>query len=86
MDSLSWNVLKNKRLKKTRGVSFEELVSRGRLIDVRQHPARMLQNVLLFEYRNYVWVVPFVTDGGELFLKTLYPSRKYTKLLKKGKL
>ena len=86
MDSLSWNALKNDRLKKTRGVSFEELTSNGRLIDVRRHPSRALQDILLFEYKNYVWVVPFVADSSGLFLKTLYPSRKYTRLLKGGKL
>lgn len=39
---------------------------------------------MLFEYRGYVWVVPYVETGGELFLKTLFPSRKYTKLYKQG--
>jgi hypothetical protein len=38
---------------------------------------------LLFEYKNYVWLVPFVQNGDEMFLKTLYPSRKYTKVYKK---
>lgn len=39
---------------------------------------------MLFEYRGYVWVVPYVADENEIFLKTLYPSRKYTTLHKKG--
>jgi hypothetical protein len=30
--------------------------------------------------RVIIWLVPFVNDGKELFLKTLYPSRKYTKV------
>ena len=42
---------------------------------------------MLFEYRKYVWLVPFVQEeNGDIFLKTLYPSRKYTKLYKEGKL
>jgi len=38
---------------------------------------------MLFEYKGYIWVVPFVKANGEIFLKTLYPSRKYTKIYRK---
>jgi nucleoside permease NupC len=35
---------------------------------------------MLFDYKNYIWIVPFVRNkDGSLFLKILYPSRKYTK-------
>lgn len=38
---------------------------------------------MLFEHKRYVWLVPYVTEkNGDIFLKTLYPSRKYTKLHK----
>jgi len=34
-------------------------------------------------YKKYIWIVPFVRDeDGTIFLKTLYPSRKYTKIYK----
>lgn len=58
----------------------------SRLIAVKEHPARKHQSVLLFEYKSYIWIVPFVVKGQEVFLKTLFPSRKYTKLYKKGAL
>jgi hypothetical protein len=82
---IKWNELKNDRLKKSRGVSFNEII-RGRLIAVKRHPNREYQDIMLFEYKNYIWVVPFVKSNGEIFLKTLFPSRKYTKLFKEGKL
>ena len=85
MEGLRWSPVKSARLKRVRGVSFEELLERGRFLEVRQHPSRVVQDIALFEYRGYVWAVPYVTRGGERFLKTLYPSRKYTRLFREGK-
>lgn len=66
-------------------MSFEELIQ-GRLIAVKKHSRRIHQNVMLFEYEDYIWVVPYVENKDEIFLKTLFPSRKYTKMWKEGKL
>jgi len=85
MKDLRWSLLKSERLKRTRGASFEELVQ-SRLIAVKRHPAKGHQNIMLFEFRGYVWVVPYVLNESQIFLKTLYPSRKYTKLYKRGAL
>lgn len=82
MFQIYWNALKSRRLKQTRDVSFEEILQ-AKLISVRKHPARKDQNIFLFEHRNYIWVVPFIVDNDRIFLKTLYPSRKYTKFYKK---
>lgn len=84
MTELRWSHVKSERLKRTRGVSFEELVN-SELIAVKKHPKRTDQQIMLFRYRRYIWVVPFVESEGEIFLKTLYPSRKYTRVYKKGK-
>ncbi len=81
MKELRWNLLKSERLKRTRGISFEELV-RAKAIDVRNHPKNPRQELMLFEYQGYIWVVPFVETEKEIFLKTLYPSRKFTRLYK----
>jgi hypothetical protein len=85
MAELRWDLLKSERLKKTRGVSFDEIVQ-ARFLGAKRHPTRILQEIMLFEHRGYVWVVPFVRSGGGIFLKTLYPSRKYTRLHKRGEL
>ena len=85
MKDLRWNLLKSERLKRTRGASFEELIQ-SKLIALKRHPRQAHQNLLLFEHKGYMWVVPYVMSGNEVFLKTLYPSRKYTKLYKRGEL
>jgi hypothetical protein len=82
MEGVKWSSLKSKRLKFTRGVSFEEIVH-AKLLAIREHPSRKDQHILIYDYKGYVWAVPFVIDEEGIFLKTLYPSRKYQKLYKK---
>ena len=81
MKEIRWNLLKNESLKKTRGVSFDDLVN-SKLIKILKNPSRDNQQIMLFEFKEYIWVVPFVKEDTYYFLKTLFPSRKYTKLLK----
>ena len=86
MKEIRWNLLKSERLKKTRGVSFEEILQ-TKLVAVKRHPKKLHQNVMLFEHKRYIWVVPFVEEQGDFFLKTLYPSRQFTRIYRKeGKL
>ena len=86
MQNIRWNLLKSERLKKTRGVSFEDILH-GKLVAVKKNPARKDQNIMLFEYKRYIWIVPFIIEeNGDLFLKTLFPSRKYTKMFREEKL
>lgn len=82
MAEMHWSPLKSKRLKRTRGVSFEEIVH-AKLLDIREHPSRSDQKILIYDYKGYIWAVPFIIDNQGIFLKTLYPSRKYQKLYKK---
>ena len=83
---IHWSKLKSERLKRTRAVSFEDLLS-GKLLATRNNPARLGQKIMLVEYKGYVWVVPYVKgEDGVVFLKTLFPSRKYTKMHKEGRL
>lgn len=83
---------KNLALKKTRGISFEEiilLIGEGCLLDVVQHPnvrEYPHQSVYVIDVEGYVYLVPFEQEGERIFLKTIYPSRKATKeYLNKGK-
>ena len=83
----NWDEQKNRRLKEERGSSFEEIViaiHEGSVIDVLEHPNTERypnQRIYLVKHQDYVWAVPFVRDvaKGEIFLKTAYPSRRYTK-------
>ena len=40
--------------------------------------------LMLFELNGYILTVPYVQKGDELFLKTIFPSRKYTKRWRLG--
>jgi len=84
MKQVRWNTLKNERLKKVRGVSFEEILD-AKLVAILKHPAKEHQKIMLFEHQGYIWVVPLVEDQHGYFLKTLFPSRKYTKVYKEGR-
>lgn len=82
---IRWSRAKSARLKSDRGLSFEEIL-RERLVSILAHPTRANQSILLYEVAGYIWVVPCVERAGELFLKTMFPSRKYTKAWRKGAL
>ena len=69
MSEFKWDELKNKRLKDTRGVSFEEILG-SVFLSLEKHSTRSNQFIMLFEYKEYI------------FLKTLFPSRKYTQKYK----
>ncbi len=86
--TFNWDPEKNALLKRTRGVSFEEIVAAiedGGVLGVLEHPNPERypnQRVYLVEFMDYVFVVPFVREETkrELVLKTIYPSRKYTRI------
>jgi len=80
---LSWDINKNEKLKKERGISFEEiayLIESGNIVAIEQNPNRPNQKVYVLEIDEYMVIVPFVEDENEIFLKTAFPSRKYTKI------
>lgn len=86
MPDVRWNLVKSNRLKRTRGASFDEILQ-SKLIAIKKHPKKINQNIMLFEYKQYIWVIPYITEGnGDIFLKTLFPSRKYTKMYKENNL
>lgn len=78
MKEIRWSLLKSERLKKARGVSFEEILN-AKLIGIKRHPSRKNQNIMIFEYKRYIWIVPYVIEKDYIFLKTIFPSRKFTK-------
>ncbi len=86
----SFDPEKNKSLIETRGISFEEVISamEGKgLLDVIEHPNETRysnQKIYVVELRNYVYLVPFVESEEHLFLKTIIPSRKATRLYLKA--
>ncbi|ABK98574.1 BrnT family toxin [Pelobacter propionicus] len=92
MKPINWNSDKNVALKIERGVSFEEVlvaISQGALLDVVIHPNEekyQNQRIFIVRIRGYAYLVPFVETDGEIFLKTVIPSRNATKrYISKGK-
>ena len=85
MKEVRYNHLKNERLKRTRGVSFEEIMN-AELLSIKRHPKREGQDIMLVRHKGYIWIVPYVEEKDYIFLKTLYPSRRYTKMHRKGEL
>jgi uncharacterized DUF497 family protein len=85
MKTYAWNSDKNELLKNERGISFEEIVLNiqlGNEVDLFEHPNQERypgQKILVVLVEGYAYLVPFVENGEELFLKTIIPNRKATK-------
>ncbi|GAB6091740.1 toxin [Spirochaeta dissipatitropha] len=81
-----WNEEKNNQLKEERSISFERIVvaiEEDHLIDAIENPNKEKyknQLILIVDIDGYAVCVPCVLqENGDYFLKTLFPSRKYTK-------
>jgi hypothetical protein len=58
-------------------------IERGDLLDILQHPNQARysgQRIFVVSIDDYAYLVPFVEGEGEVFLKTIIPSRKATNL------
>jgi len=90
MKYFSWNEEKNELLKIERRIAFEDIVfyiEKGFLLDVLEHPNQEKykgQNIFVVQIDDYVYLVPFIENEHEIFLKTIIPSRKATKQYLKG--
>ncbi len=82
MKYLNWSLEKNEILKAKRGISFEQIalsIESGHILGVEENPKRPNQKIYILEIDGYAVIVPYVEEGNEIFLKTAFPSRKYTK-------
>ena len=86
MRQFEWDDEKNEWLKKTRGIGFEEIVyhlAHDGILDILEHPNQKKypgQRIFVVDVEGYACLVPFVEDDETMFLKTIIPSRKMTKL------
>jgi hypothetical protein len=53
-------------------------IEEGRILDDLPNPIRKGQHIFVLEIDAYAYVVPYVTEGDVIFLKTMFPSRKHT--------
>ena len=85
MKQYGWDAAKNEKLKKERGITFEDIlmaIGEGGLLDVLEHPNKRKfggQKLFIVQVFDYIYLVPFVETEEKIFLKTIIPSRKYTK-------
>ncbi|MFA6443911.1 MAG: BrnT family toxin [Sterolibacterium sp.] len=85
MKPIRWNPDKSLSLKAERGVSFEEVlsaISQDGLLSVMDHPNRAKyghQKMLVVRIQDYAYLVPYVENEREIFLKSIMPSRKATR-------
>jgi uncharacterized DUF497 family protein len=90
MKYFSWNEEKNELLREERQISFDDIVfyiAQGFLLDVLEHPNQEKykgQKIFVVQIDNYAYLIPFVEDEREIFLKTIIPSRKATRKYLKG--
>ncbi|MBI4430072.1 MAG: BrnT family toxin [Ignavibacteriales bacterium] len=81
--NILWDEEKNEKLKRERGISFEEIaimILEKKYVRVVKHPRRRGQRIFLVPIGGYIHAVPFVFDDERnVILKTVFPSRKFNK-------
>ena len=86
MKIYNWDSDKNQELNLNRGISFEKAVfyiEHGGLLDDIVHPNVSdypNQRIFILKIEDYVYLVPYVESEYEIFLKTIIPSRKFTRI------
>ena len=85
MKTINWNPEKNRKLIAERNISFEEVIfsiQSGGLLDDISHPGKKRyshQRIFVVAVGEYAYLVPYVENEVEIFLKTIVPSRKATR-------
>lgn len=83
-----WDPEKNICLKRERNISFEQIIfhlSKGDVWKIVDHPDQTNypgQKIYFVVIEDYVYLVPHIVEKKYIFLKTIIPSRKATKLYK----
>jgi hypothetical protein len=81
-----WDPKKNDFLKTTRNVCFETVMvhlGRGDLWRVAEHPNQEKysgQKLFFVPIDDYIYIIPFEERGEVIWLVTIIPSRKATKM------
>jgi hypothetical protein len=67
-----------------RGISFEifaDLILEKKYLTILENPNYNNQMIFIICYNNYTYVVPFIIENDNtIFLKTIFPSRKFHKI------
>jgi len=85
MKKIRFSEEKDTWLREKRGLGFREIskaIIEGKLFKVIEHTNKNKyknQKIFLIKLKDYIYAVPFIEEKDFIFLKTVYPSRKYTK-------
>lgn len=91
MKHINWNTEKSLKLKESRDICFEDIVfyiEKGDILGDYLHPNQKRypdQRIMAIGITNYAYLVPYVEDAEEIFLKTIIPSRNATDIYFGGK-
>jgi hypothetical protein len=86
-----WDSEKNEWLKRERNISFEKIIfhlARGDVWKLADHPDQESysgQKIYFVIVEEYIYLVPHVVEKDYVFLKTIIPSRKATKVYRNEK-
>ena len=86
MPEYLWDDAKNERLRRERGISFDDVKYRlasGDLLDDIPNPNQERypgQRLYIIRINNLAWAVPYRQTGRYVFLYTAYPSQKFTRI------
>lgn len=84
---IRWSVEKNIWLKHVRWIWFEDIldaIDALWLLHILDHHNTIdykWQKILIVIVRHYTYQVPCIITENELYMKTIFPSRKYKKSL-----
>ena len=73
MKYYNWNIDKNEELKKSRDISFEEIVLaiyNNSIIDIYEHPNQNKypgQKIYAVNCNDYIFLIPFIETEKEIF-------------------
>ena len=82
---------KNQILFEQRGLTFEEAIeviaNDGILLDFKHPNAEQYPNqrIMVIAMENYPHCIPYVMDGEQVVLKTIFKDRRFKYLLKNSK-
>ena len=85
MKKYDWDDDKSEKLKKERGIDFEDiviLIEEGYMLGVIDHPNKVKypnQRIYIVNVNSYAYCVPCVENEDHVRLITIFPSREYTK-------
>lgn len=94
MKTINWDIKKAGILRNDNSrenIGFEDCViaiEEGRVLDDIPNPSKQYSNQRMFVLgiNNYAYIVPYVETDDEIFLKTVFPSRKHAAIyLTEGK-